>query len=82
MAKYQPLHNELARIASGRIEMTFAQIEQLVGRLPASAWNYPWWWGRKDNKTPWYVQCKAWAEAGYMAEADIDRRLVVFTRKN
>jgi hypothetical protein len=66
MAKYQALHDELARIASGRIVMTFAQIEQLVGRLSSSAWNYTWWWGKKDDQTP-YVQCKAWVEAGYRA---------------
>jgi hypothetical protein len=80
MAKYDPLRDELARIASGRIVMTFVQIEQLVGRLPPSAY-YSWWWGNRDAKTT-FVQCRAWAEAGYMAEADIDSRLVVFTRKN
>jgi hypothetical protein len=82
MAKYDPLRDELASVGAARIAMTFGEIEQLIGRLPASAWNFPWWWGNKDDQTHHQVQCNAWGAAGYVADADIDRRTVVFTRKS
>ena len=59
--------------------MSFAEIEWLIGRLPVSASNYPWWWGNKGVQAP--AQCKAWDAAGYVADADLDHRIVVFTRK-
>jgi hypothetical protein len=40
MGKYDPLFRHLATCGDGPVEMTFDEIEQLVGSLPASATRY------------------------------------------
>lgn len=60
-----PLRDELLRSGGERILMTFAEVEKLVGELPASAWNFPWWWANEHPRTTRHVQCKAWATVGY-----------------
>src|SRR5262249_1696284 len=43
--KYDPLREHLASCADSRIRMTFAELEELLGRLPDSAYQYRAWWG-------------------------------------
>jgi hypothetical protein len=45
--------------------MTFAQIEELVGRLPDSAHRHRAWWGNNDAT----VAAKAWLSAGWHVES-------------
>lgn len=80
MAKYDPLKDELFRLGAQRVSMSFGEVEQLVGPLPGSARQYEWWWANEDHRTTRHVQCKAWGEPGYEAEADLRRQQVVFTR--
>ena len=81
MAKYDPLRDELVRVGSPRIVLSFSEIEQLVGTLPESARTYDWWWDNEDWRTTRHAQCKSWGAAGYEAKVDLQRQMVAFTRK-
>jgi hypothetical protein len=61
------------------IEMTFDEIERLVGPLPASATKYSAWWNNEQLDTV-HVQALAWLNAGRQVES-VDRaaRRVRFT---
>jgi len=72
MAKYDPLFRHLvAADAAAPIEMTFADIEGLVGPLPASASKYSAWWNNEQSDTT-HVQALAWLNAGREVEM-VDR---------
>ena len=72
MAKYDPLFRHLvAADASTPVEMTFDDIERLVGPLPASASKYSAWWNNERFDTT-HVQALAWLNAGREVE-HIDR---------
>lgn len=67
--KYSPLTDYLMQNAHERIEMTFDEVEAVMGgaQLPPSARNprLAQWW---DND-PGNVQARAWLDAGYLIEA-------------
>jgi hypothetical protein len=63
--KYGPLGDYLAGCADSQVRMTFAQIEELVGRLPDSAHRHRAWWGNNDAT----VAAKAWLSAGWHVES-------------
>ena len=60
MGKYDPLCDHLRR-ARGSIELTFTEIEALVGGLPPSAYRYSAWWSNNPTR---HVQASAWLDAG------------------
>jgi hypothetical protein len=62
MAKYDPLLDHLCRAGDGPIEMTFDEIDSLVGGLPASATRFQAWWSNELEGT--HVQARAWMDAG------------------
>ena len=45
--------------------MTFRAVEDLVGRLPESAYRHRAWWGNNDGT----VEAKAWLDAGWRVES-------------
>lgn len=66
MGRYDPLRAHLVEAnAKGqyRVEMTFNEIERLVGGLPASARKYDAWWSNEQDGQ--HVQARAWLDAGY-----------------
>lgn len=63
VAKYDPLFEHLCRAGDGPVEMTFADVERLVGRLPASAIRHAAWW-TNEAEGGRHVQAKAWMNAG------------------
>jgi hypothetical protein len=74
MAKYDPLAVRLSA-APRPIELTFDEIDQLVGGLPAPAVTWRPWWANDAT----HVQARAWLGAGRSVESvDIARRRVVF----
>lgn len=78
MAKYAPLQRYLARQKTARVEMTFADIERLIGAfLPRAAARATWWNAIEAVDPP--VQIQAWRAAGYRAKLGRDER-VVFER--
>ena len=78
MAKYDPLFEFLCRSGDGPIELSFDEIERLVGPLPASASKYPAWWSNEAAGGR-HVQSHAWLNAGREVESvDRGRRRVRF----
>jgi hypothetical protein len=63
--KYSPLHDHLARCTATRVRMTFAEVEELVGRLPDSAHRHRAWWGNNGSN----VEARAWLDAGWRVES-------------
>ncbi len=67
VAKYDPLFDHLCRAGDGPVEMTFEEIDRLVGGLPASATRWPAWWANEAAGSR-HVQARAWLEAGREVE--------------
>jgi hypothetical protein len=63
-SKYDPLKQHLIQVDRGRLQMSFADIEQIIGLpLPASARSFDAWWLDKfPNKHR--AHAKAWLDAG------------------
>jgi hypothetical protein len=58
--KYGPLRDYLAGLHSDDVQMSFAQIEQLVGPLPRSARAHRAWWSNGST-----IEARAWQDAGW-----------------
>ena len=71
MGKYDRLLAHLCRCGDGPVEMTFDEIDALVGGLPASAERWPAWWAN-EAAGPRHVQARAWLDSGREVEA-VDR---------
>jgi len=71
MAKYDSLFKFLCEAGDSPVVMTFAEIEQLVGPLPASARRSQAWWSNEGQGTQ-HVQARAWMNAGRDVES-VDR---------
>lgn len=78
MNKYRPLEQFLLDQESSEIFLKFDEIEALINRLPASAYQFEWWWGNQDWRTTRQVQAKAWGRAGFEADANLKDRTVTF----
>ncbi len=75
--KYGPLREHLAGCAGDRVQMTFTEVEQLVGRLPDSAYRHRAWWGNNGAN----VEARAWLDAGWRVDSvNAAASEVVFTR--
>jgi DNA-binding transcriptional regulator YiaG len=61
-SKYYPLHQYLRQSGQPEVTITLAEIEALIGKLPASARSSRGWWG---NRGPGAAQALAWMNAGY-----------------
>lgn len=78
MAKYDALASHLESIPPGQITvgMTFAEVGQVVGGLPPSAYKFPQWWAN-DSK----VEARAWRSAGWHVDGiDLNAQTVRFAR--
>jgi hypothetical protein len=81
MSKYDRLKAHLTVAGGEVVRMTFAEIEELVGGLPASAFGHTAWWSNEDEGGR-HVQSKAWTGAGrVVSELDLAARTVTFTRR-
>lgn len=82
-SKYDALREHLRNQGRGRVEMSFGEVAELVGGLPASATGdggkyYRQWWENNDG----HVQAQAWLDAGYEVEdVNVTARRVVFVRR-
>ena len=77
-SKYYPLFQHLQRSDQSVVELTFAEIETLMGRsLPASAFEKKSWWSNRDS--PSALQAVSWIRAGYQVKSvDLVQRIVTF----
>lgn len=74
--QYERLERHLRAAGSPRIEMSFAQVAQVIGEhLPRSAYQYPAWWG----SDPKHIQA-VWLDAGYIASPNLTAQKVIFMR--
>jgi hypothetical protein len=74
MGKYDPLAQFL-QTAARPCSLTFAQIDSLVGGLPASARAHREWWGNDR----YHVQARAWLSVNRpVGEIDLGRAIVRF----
>lgn len=79
MGKYDPLFEYLCRAGDRPVELSFDEIEVLVGALPASATTHAAWWANEAAGGR-HVQAHAWLNAGREVETvDRARRWVRFT---
>ena len=67
MSKYHPLRDYLREQTSPLLELTFMEIEQIIGKpLPPSAYASRWWIsGPNCRQNPLWQE--AWRSAGYDA---------------
>lgn len=80
MAKYDPLHAYFKRQRAPELELTFREIENLLGRLLPRSAEHPDWWVERPGDTGRTVQVRAWAEAGYNAQLMVGADRVKFVR--
>lgn len=79
MGKYDPLRDYLAAAAGTEVTMSFGELEELVGALPASARIHRAWWGNNDAN----VEARAWMAAGWhVRSVNQAAGRVVFTRSD
>ena len=70
MAKYDPLRDYLKESGAQSLRIPLFFVEQIVGKLPSSAYQRVEWWANEDPQHTRHSQCKAWREAGYRANFD------------
>lgn len=79
MSKYRPLSERLAALAASdrhSAEFTFAEIADLVGGLPQSAYGTRQWWANSSS-----VQAQAWRDADWhVTGVNFERQRVWFGR--
>ena len=77
-AKYRPLAEYLVKSESTRVELSYAEIETILGfRLPDTARNFkqPFW---ANTKTHSYAS--SWLEIGYKTRVDLNCDKVTFIK--
>ena len=79
MSKYKSLENFLSQSGESEIEMTFEEVEKIIGfNLPPSAYTYSSYWSNNVDSCDIKV---AWLSAGYISEKiDMSKRTLVFRK--
>jgi hypothetical protein len=88
VAKYSPLRRHLAAEVGSQAHMTFAEIDELIGGLPASARRHRAWWSnerdgrhvpgpRMDRCRLDRERCQSHFRDGSVHEIPLTRRRVV-----
>src|ERR1035441_1564649 len=63
---YDPLRDFLASQVGESVNLSFSQVETILGRvLPQSAHDQDWWWANEETDTTRHVQCESWLNAGW-----------------
>lgn len=81
MAKYDPLGRFLGRRHGAEIEMSFADIERVIGGMLPNSAARPQWWANEIDPESRHVQSRAWRDAGYDAFLIKDAERVRFARR-
>ena len=79
MAKYEPLARYLRRQKTAEVELSFRDIERIVGGLLPKASTDPKWWRAEDTPSA-PPQQRAFAQAGYVPEPELKTERVRFVR--
>ena len=77
MSKYAPLEQMLSLSAQDNVNMTFEEIEAILGfPLPASAYTHRPWWANGGHS-----QASAWLDAGYkVTQVNLSEQTVSFCK--
>jgi hypothetical protein len=67
MGKYDALGGYLRRQRADRLELTFAEVERMLGAMLPNSARRPEWWSNEASKDTRHVQCRAWLSHGYKA---------------
>lgn len=81
MAKYDPLRRFLRRSSKSELELSFADVERVIGGLLPKSAERPQWWANEANPSSRHVQVRAWLDAGYEAFLVPEAEKVVFRRR-
>lgn len=81
MAKYDPLHGHLRRQKVAEFDMTFAEIERVLGAMLPNSAARPQWWANVVEAHTAHVQRRAWRDAGYDAFLIVGADRVRFRRR-
>jgi hypothetical protein len=80
VGKYDPLEKYLKRRGGAEHELSFAEIERIIGGMLPNSASRPQWWANETDSASSHVQCRAWRVAGYDAFL-LPRERVLFTRR-
>lgn len=75
MSKYDSLTAALRERSEPEVVMSFAELDEIVGGLPASARTYREWWTNRTSSQPHSL---GWLAAGRMATPDFERGTAIF----
>lgn len=79
MSKYSALRRYLEDESAASVEMTFDELDTIVGQLPASARRHTAWWSNESHGS--HVQAHAWMEAGWrVAHVNLTAERVRFAK--
>lgn len=79
MAKYDSLYRHLVQSGTATVRLTFGEVDQIVGGLPASSHNHREWWDNEVEGS--HVQSKSWMNAGYEVSEVALGSWVIFAKK-
>lgn len=82
MAKYDPLETYLSRRAGKSTELSFADVERIIGAILPNSATRPQWWANETDPDSRHVQSRASRNAGYDASLLPGRDTVRFTRRS
>jgi hypothetical protein len=82
MSVYDPLRRWLQSLQQTTIQLTFSEIEEILGRpLPRSAYKFNAWWGNESSLKAGHGHAKAWTSAGFKTVGvSLSRKTVEFHR--
>lgn len=67
MRKYDALSGHLRRQTADELEMTFTEIERVIGAMLPKSASRPQWWANVTDADTTHVQRAAWGGAGFDA---------------
>lgn len=73
-SRYDPLRTFLETRTEAAVELSFSEIDRMVGGLPRSAYAHRPWWANDSG----HSQARAWLDAGRQASVDWSSRTVRF----
>jgi hypothetical protein len=80
VSKYSALRRHLELELGSSVEMAFAEVDRIVGGLPASARRYSAWWSNERKGS--HVQARSWMDAGWrVANVNLAAERVRFTKR-
>ena len=83
MGYYDPLRDYLMGCEGDEVTLSFARIEEILGRaLPASARKYGAWWANEgDCPSTQHSHARSWYAAGYRVRVDLAGGRALFYRR-